>query len=232
VAETIEEVSGGTRSAQARFELQLEVLGGLDTVIEHLDQVVAFLRPEIEPRTDERFGVDERLVASRQKLHDRVLARLGDETAIPSDLPLVAALLHVTPSIGRMGDQCQILGQLAPRLSQQLSPYDDSRVQLSLMGQLVRSQLLGAKKAFLNRNMNQVDRLVRRDSEIKRAGRKVFEGTIGSGHRSGVRGPAILTLIASHCLTAIADEAIEIGEQAAFISGGLLKEFADAYAYG
>ena len=105
-------------------------------------------------------------------------------------------------------------------------------MQLSLMGQLAHSQLLGAKKAFLTRNMSQVDRLVRRDSEIKGAGRKVFEGTMGSGRRSAVQKLAMMMLIASRCLESIADEAIEIGEQAAFISDGLFKEFDDARPYG
>ena len=213
------------------LELQLDVLGGLDTIAQQLDRVVAILWPEGKPRTDQALEVEERLVASRQMLHDRVLSRLGDDAASPSDLPLVAALLHVTPSIGRMGDQCQILSRLTPRLSRQLSPHDDGRVQLSLMGQLAHSQLLGAKKAFLNRNMKQVDRLVRRDSEIKRAGRKVFERAIGAGHGSSVRESAMMTLIASRSLEAIADEAIEIGEQAAFISAGLFKELADAFDY-
>lgn len=227
----IEEVGEGMLSSQTTLELQLDVLGGLDTVAEELDQVVAVLRPDREPRTDEPLAFEERLAAPRQMLQDRVLSRLGDDAASPGDLPLVAALLHVTPSIGRMGDQCQILSRLTPRLSQQLSSHDDGRVQLSLMGQLAHSQLLGAKKAFLNRNMNQVDRLVRRDAEIKRAGRKVFERAIGSGHRSAAQKSAMMMLIASRCLETIADEAIEIGEQAAFISAGLFKEFADALAY-
>jgi phosphate uptake regulator len=131
-----------------------------------------------------------------------------------------------------MADQCHILTRLAPRLSQALSPYDDGRVQLALMAELAHSQVLGAKKAFLNRNMSQVDRLVRRDSEIKRAGRKVFERAIGSGQDAQWCGSAMVMLIASRCLEAIADEAIEIGEQAAFISAGLFKEFDGTLAYG
>jgi phosphate uptake regulator len=228
----VEEVGEGTTSIRTTRELQLDVLSGLDTIAEQLDQVVAVLRPDMKPSTDETLAVEDRLAASRRMLHDRVLSRLGDEAASPSDLPLVAALLHVSPSIGRMGDQCRILRSLTPRLSRQLSPHDDGRVQLTLMGQLAYSQLLGAKKAFLNRNMAQVDRLVRRDSEIRRASRKVFERAIASGPGSDVRTPAMVMLIASRCLEAIADEAIEIGEQAAFISAGLFKEFDDALAYG
>jgi len=227
----VEEVPSGAPSPQTTLELQLDVLSGLDTVAEQIDRVVAVLRPDRKPDTDEPVAFEERLAARRQTLHDRVLSRLGDDAASPRDLPLMAALLQVTPSIGRMGDQCQILNRLTPRLSRELSAHDDGRVQLALMAQLAHSQLLGAKKAFLTRNMSQVDRLVRRDAEIKRAGRKVFERTIGSGHRSGVQKSAMMMLIASRCLESIADEAIEIGEQAAFISGELFREFADAGTY-
>lgn len=228
----VEEVHKGAPSPQTTLELQLDVLSGLDAVAEQLDRVVAVLRPDRKPRTDEPVAFEEQLAAPRRMLHDRVLSRLGDDAASPRDLPLIAALLHVTPSIGRMGDQCQILNRLTPQLSRQLSAHHDGRVQLSLMGQLAHSQLLGAKKAFLTRNMNQVDRLVRRDSEIKRAGLKVFESTIGGGRHTAVQKSAMMMLIASHCLESIGDEAIEIGEQAAFISGGLFKEFADGCAYG
>src|SRR5438552_1786017 len=65
VAETIEEVRGGRRSAQTTPDLQLDVLGGLDIIAAQLDQVVAVLRPEREPRTDEGFAGEERLAASR-----------------------------------------------------------------------------------------------------------------------------------------------------------------------
>jgi phosphate uptake regulator len=225
----VETVRARVSLAPTTLELQLEVLSGLDTVAEQLDQIVAVLRPEREPGTDEALAAEERLAASRQHMHDRVLSRLGDDAASPGDLPLVAALLHVTASISRMEDQCQVLTRVTPRLFQ-LSPHDDGRVQLSLMGELAQSQVLGAKKAFLNRNMNQVDRLVRRDCVIKRAGRKVFERAIVSGSQVGRS--AMLMLIASRSVEAIADEAIEIGEQAAFISAGLFKEFADAMAYG
>lgn len=218
------------RSARTTLELQLEVLGGVDTVAEQLDQVVAVLRPDREAHTGKVLAAEERLAVSQQALHDRVLAQLGEDGASPGDLPLMAALLHVTASISRMGDQCQVLSRLTPRLSRRLDPHDDGRVQLSLMGQLAHSQLLAAKKAFLNRNMNQVDRLVRRDSEIKRAGRKVFERAISSG--SQIHRSAMTMLIVSRCLESIADEAVEIGEQAAFISAGLFKELADARAYG
>jgi phosphate uptake regulator len=228
----VEEVRRGAPPPQTTLELQLDVLSGLDTVAEQLDRMVAVLRPDRKPRPDEPVAFEEQLAARRRTLHERVLSRLGDDAASPRELPLIAALLHVTPSIGRMGDHCQILNRLAPRLSYELSAHDDGRVQLALMGQLAHSQLLGAKKAFLTRNMNQVDRLVRRDSEIKRAGRKVFESTIGSGQRSTVQNSAMMTLIASRCLESIADEAIEIGEQAAFISGALFREFADARVYG
>lgn len=223
MAEAIKEAGERKWSAQTTLELQIDVLGGLDAVAEQVDQFVAVLRPDREPPTNAWLAVEERM-ASRRTLRERILSRLGDDAASPIDLPVMAALLHVSPSIGRMDDQCQILSQLAPRLSGRLSPYDDARVQLSLMGELTHSQLLGAKKAFLNRSMSQVDRLVRRDPEIKRAGRKVFERAITTGHPSAVRESAIMTLIASRCLEATADEAIEIGEQAAFISAGLFRE--------
>src|SRR5207302_10466920 len=93
VGETIEEAREGRRSAQTTLELQIDVLGGLDTIAEQVDQVVAFLRPDRKPRTDEPLRVEERLASSRQMLHDRVLSRLGDDAASPSDLPVVAALL-------------------------------------------------------------------------------------------------------------------------------------------
>ena len=228
--ETIEELRRGGSSPQTTLDLQLDVLGGLDTIAEQVDRVVAALRPERELRTGEALAAEERLAASQQALHDRVLLRLGDDAASPNDLPLVAALLHVTTSISRMGHHCQVLIRVTPRLSQRLSSHDDALVQLSLMGQLAGSQLLGAKKAFLNRNMNQVDRLVQRDREIRQAGRKVFERAIAGG--SQVDQSAMMMVIASRSLESIADEAIEIGEQAAFISGGLFKEFDDARAYG
>jgi phosphate transport system protein len=228
---TNEEAGAGTTSLPTTRELQLDVLSGLDNVAEQLDQVVAVLRPDRKARTDGALAIDDRLAASHRMLHDRVLSRLGDDAARPSELPVVAALLHVAPSIGRMGDQCQILSSLTPRVAQQSSPHDDGRVQLALMGQLTHSQILLAKKAFLNRNMEQVDRLVQRDSEIRRAGRKVFERAVASGRRAEDQRSAMMMLIASRCLEAIADEAIEIGEQAAFISEGLFKEFDDALAY-
>lgn len=211
--------------------LEMDVLTDLDAVVGELDRLLGFPTRRAPEQAQPTLDIDDQLRDSRHELHGRILAlRTDDDTGTVGDLRLVAALLHVTTCIGRMAEQCAILAQLMP--SQGHQPFADAETAASiqLMGDLARSQAVGAKRAFRLRDIALVERLLRRDSEIKRTSREVFERAMAVARRERVRTPITITVIVSRCLETIADDAFDIAEEAAFVSSGSSDEARHATA--
>ena len=70
--------------------------------------------------------------------------------------------------------------------------------------------------------------LVRQDEEINRLNREVFRIATEIGGDADVREWAMHMMLVARCLERIGDNAVDIGEQTAFVVTGLFREFTDA----
>jgi phosphate transport system protein len=96
------------------------------------------------------------------------------------------------------------------------------------MGRLARSEVAQSKRAFENRDVDLAQDLVRQDERINRLQREVFRLAIESGVDADRREWAMHMVIVARCLERIGDNAVDIGEQVAFVVTGLYREFRDA----
>jgi phosphate transport system protein len=147
---------------------------------------------------------------------------------VASDLRLVAALLHVSRHLERMGDQCVNIAKLVP-----LSGDDPPAVPAMLdkigeMGQLARSLIVQAGEAFAKRDAQLAYSLVDQDDRIDKLNRSVFQLALDIGDDPEVREWAMHMMLMGRALERIGDNAVDVGEQTAFVVTGLFREFADA----
>ena len=161
--------------------------------------------------------------------HDKlVLSLLARQAPVAGDLRLVAALLHVIKHIERMGDQCVNVCKLIP-LTGHEPPTEANVHELVLrMGALARSEVLQAKAAFAGRDVELAEDLVRRDREINAIQRDIFRRAIEIGDHPDVRKWAMTIILIARCIERIGDNAVDIGEQTAFVVTGLFREFSDS----
>jgi phosphate transport system protein len=171
---------------------------------------------------------DDRIDGRYLEVHQGILSLLATEAPVATDLRIVAALLHVIKHIERMGDQCVNIAKLIP-LSGHDPPTDEQIIAtLERMGTLVRSQVAQSKQCFALRDAALAEDLVRQDAEINRLNREIFARAVEIGDDLDRREWAAYMMLVARALERIGDNAVDIGEQTAFVVTGLFREFSDA----
>lgn len=219
--------------ARHQFSEQLEgleglTLGGLDLVLAQLDRTLEALEHQDVELAAIVIADDDRIDGRYLEVHQGLLTLMALQAPVAGDLRVAAALLHVSKHIERMGDQCVNICKLIP-LSGNEPPVDPELLSLiAKMGALARSEVSQCKQAFLQRDVELSRDLVRQDSEVNRLNRDIFRAALNIGDDIDRREWAMTMILVARCLERVADNAVDIGEQVAFVVTGLFREFNDA----
>jgi phosphate transport system protein len=209
-------------------QLEESALGGLDLVdgavqrtaeaIEHQDVELAQIVVADDDRIDGRY----------LEVHQSLITLLATQSPVATDLRLISALLHVLKNVERMGDQCVNICKLIP-LTGNEPPADSQMVELILaMAKQTRSLVSQAKRAFADRDVELARDLVRQDDVVDDLNRECFRLALEIGDDADKREWAMTMLLAARAIERIGDNAVDIGEQVAFVVTGLFREFEDA----
>ena len=96
------------------------------------------------------------------------------------------------------------------------------------MGRQTKTLILQAKRAFEERDVEMAQDLVRQDDVVDDLNRDCFRLALEIGDDADKREWAMTMLLAARALERTADNAVDIGEQVAFVVTGLFREFEDA----
>ena len=209
-------------------KLEEQALGGLDMVVNALDRALETVQHQDVELAGMVISDDDRIDGRYLEVHQGVLSLLALQAPVAGDLRLVAAVLHIIKNMERMGDQCVNMAKLVPLAGH--NPPLDERVlsHIQRMGEQARQQVIQAGQAFARRNVEQAQDLVRQDDEIDRLNREVFTIALEIGDDPDTREWAMHMMLVARCIERIGDNAVDIGEQTAFIVTGLFREFEDA----
>jgi phosphate transport system protein len=209
-------------------ELETMALGALDMVIAALDRVLETIEGQDVELASMVIADDDRIDGRYLEVHQGVLSLLARQAPVAGDLRLVAAILHLIKHVERMGDQCVNIAKLVP-LAGHDPPADERMLgYLHTMGQQAREQVQHAKLAFAQRDVGLAQDLVREDEEIDRLNRECFKRALEIGDDVDRREWAMHMMLVARCIERIGDNAVDIGEQTAFVVTGLFREFEDA----
>ncbi|HXB65525.1 MAG TPA: phosphate signaling complex protein PhoU [Solirubrobacteraceae bacterium] len=225
--------SGRSRIPRQHFQQQLReleqrALGGLDIIVEQLDRVLEALEHQDVELAQMVIADDDRVDGRYLEIHQGILSLLALQAPVAGDLRVVAALLHVMKNIERMGDQCVNIAKLIP-LSGHEPPRRRELIEALLkMGALARSEVTQCKAAFAARDVALAEDLVRQDRTINRLNRDIFRMALDVGDDPDTREWAMHMILAARALERVGDNAVDIGEQVAFVVTGLFREFSDS----
>jgi phosphate transport system protein len=220
-------------TGRAHFQEELarledQALGALDLVVTTLDRTLEALKHQDIELAAIVVNDDDRIDGRYLEVHQGVLSLLATQAPVASDLRRVAALLHVIKHAERMGDQCVNIAKMLPVVGFE-PPSDDAVLERLLrMGALARSEVSQAKQAFLLRDVELAEDLVRQDEQINRLNREVFQAAVELGTDADRREWGMTMMLVARALERIGDNAVDIGEQVAFVVTGLFREFSDA----
>ena len=208
--------------------LEEQALGALDLVVTTLDRTLEALHHRDIELAAIVIADDDRIDGRYLEVHQGILSLLALQAPVASDLRVVAALLHVIKHAERMGDQCVNIAKLLP-LTGTAPPVDEEILtKVERMGALARSEVSQAKQAFLLRDVALAEDLVRQDEEINQLNKECFHRAVQVGNDPDVREWAMTMMLVARALERIGDNAVDIGEQTAFVVTGLFREFSDA----
>jgi phosphate transport system protein len=208
--------------------LEKRALEGLDMVVVSLDRTMEAAEHADVELAELVIADDDRIDGRYLEVHQELITLLATQSPVATDLRLISALLHVMHGIERMGDQCVNICKLIP-LSGNEPPADEQMLKrIMMMGKQCRTLTTQAKRAFETRDVELARDLVRQDDVVDNLNRECFQIAIEIGDDPDRREWAMTMMLAARSLERVGDNAVDIGEQVAFVVTGLFQEFEDA----
>jgi phosphate transport system protein len=208
--------------------LEASALDGLNLVNSALERTLEAVEHQDVELAQLVVADDDRIDGRYLEVHQSLITLLATQSPVATDLRLISALLHVLKCVERMGDQCVNICKVIP-LTGNEPPADERMVQLILaMGKQTRALIGQAKRAFCERDVEMARDLVRQDDVVDDLNRDGFRLALEIGDDADKREWAMTMLLAARAIERIADNAVDIGEQVAFVVTGLFREFEDA----
>jgi phosphate transport system protein len=208
--------------------LEDSALGGLDLASTALERTMEAVEHQDVELAQIVVADDDRIDGRYLEVHQALITLLATQSPVATDLRLISALLHVLKNVERMGDQSVNICKMIP-LSGNEPPADREMVKMIIaMGRQARTLISQAKRAFKERDVDMARDLVRQDDVVDRLNRDCFRLALEIGDDADKREWAMTMLLAARAIERIGDNAVDIGEQVAFVVTGLFREFEDA----
>jgi len=214
---------------QAELEsLERRALEGLDMVASALERTLEAVEHQDVELAQLVITDDDRIDGRYLEVHQSLITLLATQHPVATDLRLISALLHVMKSIERMGDQCVNICKLIPLAGHEPPADEEMLKRILMMGKQVRTEISQAKRAFENRDDEMARDLVRQDDVVDNLNKECFHLALKIGDDADKREWAMTMMLAARALERTGDNAVDIGEQVAFVVTGLFREFEDA----
>jgi phosphate transport system protein len=208
--------------------LEKRALSGLDLVADQIDRTMRVVVDHDFEMADMVIADDDRIDGRVLEVHQDILTLIARQAPVATDLRLLAALLDVIRRIERMGDQCVNICKvllLAPP-----GPEDDLGLtdRILQMCRKARELSLNSGKAFAAKDVAGAEQLSAADDQIDEMNREVFQIAVALAGDPDAREWAMRMTQVARAIERIGDNAVDIGEETAFVASGVYREFEDA----
>jgi phosphate transport system protein len=220
-------MTGRQQFARDLCDVQDQALGALDLVLGLLDRVIEALEHQDVELTRFVLEDDARIDERCAEVQQRALSLLALQGPVAGDLRLLAALLHVVRYVERMGNQCVTVAKLIPLSGHEPPVRGEILRRVLTMGRCARAEVVQCRRSFAERNVELAEDLVTRDREVNRLNREIFRLAIEAGDDDDTREWAMLMTLVARAFERVGDNAVDVGEQTAFLVTGLFREFSD-----
>jgi phosphate transport system protein len=208
--------------------LERNAMSGVELVADAIDRTMRVLVDRDFDMATMVIADDDRIDGRFLESHQEILALIARQAPVATDLRLLAALLDVIRRIERMGDQCVNICKIM--LAAPDPPEDDLSLteRLLEMGRHAREIVLQSATAFQKRDAALAERLCELDDRIDELNRETFRIAVALAGDPEAREWAILMTQVARAFERIGDNAVDIGEESAFVASGVYREFEDA----
>jgi phosphate transport system protein len=207
------------------MEVQLLTLGELAGTA--VRRSVDALHRHDDDLADAVVAGDDEIDELYQSLDQGMLALLALQAPVAADLRLVSVIMHCSLHLERIGDQAVNIAKIYKVTSQQ--PGNATILQqLGEMGDIVVEMVRTAMDALRRRDMELCLTLPKMDDPVDRLNRNMHFEVAKLADDPGALDWGLHMNIAARALERVGDNAVDIGEQVAFLITGEFREFSDA----
>ena len=157
----------------------------------------------------------------------RILHLLALQTPVATDLRLLTALLHINLHLERVGDQAVNIAKIA-RMAEGLPQIPAVIQDLEEMGKISLRMVGAAMDALARRDVDLARKLPELDDPIDELNREMLPKVLEVSDDKLMLEWGIRMYVVSRQIERIGDNAVDIGEQVAFLVTGQFREFTDA----
>jgi phosphate transport system protein len=215
------------------FEIQLaqleqRIAGELEVAIVTLAEIADVVT---DPGPDGPLAIagnGRRLRDASRRADEELVILVARQAPVAGDLRLVLALMQLAHHQGLIANQFELISAQLAEADPGVLDRHGTGEKLSRMATLAGSQLASAADAFKHRDVVLARRLDRDDDAIDQLNREIFDATLELDGDPGRRELALRHILIARSLERIADNAVDIAEQAAYLATGQLREFSDA----
>ena len=218
--------------ARQRFHEQLRTLE--DDIEETGGQVERLLTLALRGLSDGDVAVCEEVVTGDDEIdrryldvEQRIFSVFALQTPVASDLRLLTALLHINLHLERIADQAVNLAKITcladglPRNPQVLQGLEE-------MGERALAMVGTAMRALAQRDLKLAHGLATLDDAVDELNRGMLDHVLAAAANPGMLEWGVRMYVVARQIERIGDNAVDIGEQVAFVVSGQFQEFTDA----
>jgi phosphate transport system protein len=161
------------------------------------------------------------------ELDRRMLSLLALQAPVAADLRLISVIIHSSLHLERVGDQAVNVAKMQ-QVTRDLPANETILQQIGEMGHIVVDMVRVAMDALRRRDLELSLRLPKMDDPVDRLNRNMhFEVAKLADEPRALEWGMHMNL-AARALERVGDNAVDIGEQVAFLVSGEFREFTDA----
>lgn len=204
-------------------------------MIEVSDLVRHDLREVLDALARGDYAVAQRVIEADDEI-DRLCLALDRDAEIllvgkvvpGRDIALVLAATRIARNLERMADQCVTIAKLVQAGGNDGPAANAVRASLEEMGRRGERMLEAATDALSRRDAARAQQLDELDNLVDDLNRSVVEQVLDLAGDRACRAWGLRMVLVARALERIADNAVDIAEQASYVVTGELREFSDA----
>lgn len=156
-------------------------------------------------------------------IENRCLKLLALQQPMARDLRTIAAAMKIITDIERMGDYVVDIAKTAIRLSD--APLLKPLVDIPRMGEIVKKMIREALEAFVNRDIELIQRMIEHDDEVDHLNNSLHDELVGYIKKDpNLAEQAISLILVARYLERLADHVTNVGERVYYMETGEMKE--------
>jgi phosphate transport system protein len=209
-------------------ELEHHLEDGLERAAATHPQIADAIQIPSPDKVEKIADEARRLRRAGRRVDSELVIVTARQAPVASDLRLVLALIEVAHHSILIANQFHLITEQLISVDPAALDRGGTAVQVAAMTHLAGSQLCHAVRAFPSRDLAVALRIDVEDDEIDKLNREVFEAALALEDGPEEHELALRHVLIARSMERIADNAVDIAEQAAFVVTAERSEFTDA----